>query len=73
MRAVAASALLPLAPALLAQEQPQQLAQLQSHLWNILLDSEELSPATGEGSLRIAVSRWHERHRAHELMQRIWG
>lgn len=46
MRAVAACALLPLAPALMAAEQ-QQLGQLQSHLWNILLDSDELSPATG--------------------------
>ena len=47
MRAVAAGALLPLAPALLAAEQPQQLVQLQSHLWDILVDSDELSPATG--------------------------
>ena len=47
MRAVAASALLPLAPALLASEQPQQLVQLQSQLWDILVDSDELSPATG--------------------------
>ena len=47
VRAVAAGALLPLSPALLAAEQPQQLDQLQSHLWDILMDSDELSPATG--------------------------
>jgi hypothetical protein len=47
VRAVAAGALLPLAPALLAAEQPLQLVQLQSHLWDILVDSDELSPATG--------------------------
>lgn len=43
VRAVAAEALLPLAPAL-AEHPPQALQQI---LWDILLDVEELSPSTG--------------------------
>lgn len=49
---MAASALLPLAP-VLASDRPQQLAQLQASLWNILLDSNELSPATGASLLQV--------------------
>ena len=47
VRAVAASALLPLAPSLRADSQLEALTQLHDHLWHILLDSDELSPATG--------------------------
>ena len=43
VRAVAAEALLPLAPAL-AEHPPHALQQI---LWDILLDVEELSPSTG--------------------------
>ena len=46
VRAVAAAALLPLAPLLVARRPPQ-LPVLQASLWDILLDSEELSPSTG--------------------------
>lgn len=53
VRAVAASALLPLAPVLAAADQPQQAAALQASLWNILLDSDELSPATGDLASRL--------------------
>jgi hypothetical protein len=62
VRAVAAGALLPLAPALLAAEHPQQLAQLQSQLWEILVVSDELSPATGwrcERALTCISKHWH--------------
>ena len=54
VRAVAASALLPLAPALTASGQRDALSQLHGHLWEILLDSDELSPATGERCLPAA-------------------
>lgn len=47
VRAVAATALLPLAPALTAGAQAAAVATLHGHLWHILRDSDELSPATG--------------------------
>lgn len=47
MRAVAATALLPLASALTAGTQAAAVAALHGHLWHILQDSDELSPATG--------------------------
>lgn len=59
VRAVAAEALVPVAPTL-AQSSREVVAQLRGVLWDILLDLEELSPSTGPASapkmLRLLTS-----------------